>query len=285
MSIFSVFSHGGSQPQDQQQQQQQQAQSTQTQEQYGTSATTTMDSATLLNDQQVEDNARTYYQTAPSSSQAYPSSASPTSLAIDQVQGGVSEFLSQVDFSSSQLNPVASPGGIEYLNLEDGPIYTGGVMPSRGWSDDLCYGTGTMYILGLATGGAWGFLEGTKSQHGGNFKLRLNSVLNSMTRRGPFVGNSLGVLAMFYNGLNSAIGSYRGTRDQYNSVGAAAISGILFKIGGGPRASIISGVICAGAVSAYQAGVVAYSRLQEKRISNATLSSPSEPQLSKAAVM
>ncbi|KAI7834583.1 Tim17/Tim22/Tim23/Pmp24 family-domain-containing protein [Kickxella alabastrina] len=274
MGVFSVFSRGGSGSLDQQGQQEQQGGST--------SATS---STTLLSDQQVETNSKGYYQTAPSpaqgSSTRLPSSA-VTSLAIDQVQGGVSEFLSQVDFSSAQLNQIASPGGIEYLNLEEGPIYTGGVMPSRGWSDDLCYGTGSMYILGLTSGGAWGFLEGLRSQHGGNFKLRLNSVLNSMTRRGPFVGNSLGILGMFYNSINSAIGSYRGTRDQYNSLGAAAISGMLFKIGGGPRASLISSIVCTGVVGAYHASVAAYGNYQDKKMTNASLASPSESQLTNA---
>ncbi|KAJ2036443.1 Mitochondrial import inner membrane translocase subunit tim23, partial [Coemansia sp. S16] len=171
MSIFSVLSRGGgaSAPQDQQQQE------------HATSGAA--GSTTLLSDQQVDDRAKGYYQTAP-----------PTSPALNQVQGGVSEFLSQVDFSSPNLNPVTSPGGIEYLNIEEGSAFAGGVVPSRGWSDDLCYGTGTMYILGLTSGGAWGFMEGLRSQHGINFKLRVNSVLNSMTRRGPFVGNSLGIL-------------------------------------------------------------------------------------------
>ncbi|KAJ2064479.1 Mitochondrial import inner membrane translocase subunit tim23 [Coemansia sp. S146] len=261
MSIFSVLSRGGgaSSPQDQQQQQQEHA------------ASGSTGSTTLLSDQQVDDRAKSYYQTAPAAS---------TSPALNQVQGGVSEFLSQVDFSSPNLNPVTSPGGIEYLNIEEGPAFAGGVVPSRGWSDDLCYGTGTMYILGLTSGGAWGFMEGLRSQHGINFKLRVNSVLNSMTRRGPFVGNSLGILGMFYNSINSAIGSFRGTRDQYNSLGAAAISGMLFKIGGGPRASLISGLICTGVVGTYHAATTAYAGYREKKLSSSsTFSSPSTPQL------
>ncbi|KAJ2393991.1 Mitochondrial import inner membrane translocase subunit tim23 [Coemansia sp. RSA 2559] len=225
-----------------------------------------------MSDNQVESAAKGYYQTTPASS----------SLGASQVQSsGVSDFLSQVDFSSPELNPVASTRGIEYLTIEDGPTHTGGVMPSRGWSDDLCYGTGTMYVMGLSTGGVWGFLEGMRSQHGHNFKLRLNSVLNSMTRRGPFVANSLGVLAMFYNTINYTIGSYRGKRDQYNSIGAAAISGMLFKIGGGPRASIISGLVCTGAVGTYQACLTAYNNYKEKKnVEYVSLTSPSEPQLS-----
>ncbi|KAJ2580382.1 Mitochondrial import inner membrane translocase subunit tim23 [Coemansia sp. RSA 1836] len=262
MSIFSVLSRGGggSNPQDQQQQQE-----------HAPSGATS--STALLSDQQVDDRAKSYYQTA---------SASP---AMNQVQSGVSDFLSQVDFSSPNLNPVTNPGGIEYLNIEDGPAFAGGVMPSRGWSDDLCYGTGTMYILGLTSGGAWGFMEGLRSQHGINFKLRLNSVLNSMTRRGPFVGNSLGILGMFYNSINSAIGSFRGTRDQYNSLGAAAISGMLFKIGGGPRASLISGLICTGVVGTYHAANTAYAGYRERKLSSSAFSSPSTPQLAQPAAM
>ncbi|KAJ2080410.1 Mitochondrial import inner membrane translocase subunit tim23 [Coemansia sp. RSA 988] len=212
-----------------------------------------------------------------------PSSSADTLQTTDGVYGGVNEILRQVDFSSEKLNPVASPGGIEYLSLEDGPTFTDGVMPSRGWSDDLCYGTGTMYIFGLATGGAWGFMEGMQSQHGSHsFKLRLNSVLNSMTRRGPFIGNSVGILAMFYNSINSMIGAYRGVRDHYNNIGAAALSGMLFKIGSGPRTSLISALICAGTVGVYQAGIAAYSKHKARKISEATLSPPPEPQLSSA---
>ncbi|KAI9504242.1 Mitochondrial import inner membrane translocase subunit tim23 [Coemansia spiralis] len=250
MSIFSVFSRNGQNPQDQQ----------------------------VQNDSTSSAAANS---TEPAMDSAQPMQQLPSSLVLDQLQtGGVSDFLSQVDFASSQLNPVASPSGIEYLTIEDGPANAGGVVPSRGWSDDLCYGTGTMYILGLSTGGAWGFVEGVRSHHGHNFKLRLNSVLNSMTRRGPFVGNSLGVLAMFYNTINYVIGSYRGTRDQYNSIGAAAISGMLFKIGGGPRASIISGLICSGVVGTYHACITAYnSHKESSSVDIASLSSPSEPQL------
>ncbi|KAH8832364.1 hypothetical protein DL96DRAFT_650669 [Flagelloscypha sp. PMI_526] len=41
-------------------------------------------------------------------------------------------------------------------------------------------------------------------------RLRINSILNSVTRRGTFIGNSAGVLALAYNGVNSTIDAYRG---------------------------------------------------------------------------
>ena len=34
-------------------------------------------------------------------------------------------------------------------------------------------------------------------------KLMLNNILNHVTRRGPYLGNSAGVLAMMYNILNA----------------------------------------------------------------------------------
>lgn len=42
----------------------------------------------------------------------------------------------------------------------------------------------------------WGFKEGVSRPlgQGASLRLRLNSILNSCTRRGSFTGNSLGVL-------------------------------------------------------------------------------------------
>ena len=88
-------------------------------------------------------------------------------------------------------------------------------------------------------------------------KLRLNSVLNSITRRGPFLGNSAGVLALVYNGINSTIGYYRGRHDTFNSLSAGAISGMLFKSTRGLRPMAISGAIVAGAAGSWTVGRLA----------------------------
>ena len=82
-------------------------------------------------------------------------------------------------------------------------------------------------------------------------KLKLNSVLNSMTRRGPFLGNSAGVIAMVYNGINSTIGYYRGRHDSVNSIVAGAMSGMLFKSTKGVRPMMISGGLVASAAGAW----------------------------------
>jgi import inner membrane translocase subunit TIM23 len=70
-------------------------------------------------------------------------------------------------------------------------------------------------------------------------------VLNSVTRRGPFLGNNAGVIAMIYNGINSYIGYLRGKHDAANSIAAGALSGMLFKSTRGPRQMLISGSLVA----------------------------------------
>jgi len=152
-------------------------------------------------------------------------------------------------YDPAKLHPMASLGDqLDYLVLDDDKTSdlpgSGTAIPSRGWSDDLCYGTGTMYLggmssmllaintvfhysfphpmghvqispyqpsyclcadhmfrppIGLALGGAWGFREGAgRSLAVSNARLRINSILNSVTRRGTFLGNSAGVLGMIH---------------------------------------------------------------------------------------
>ena len=104
----------------------------------------------------------------------------------------------------------------------------------------------------LTIGGTWGFVEGLRrSPASAPPKLRLNSVLNSVTRRGPFLGNSAGVIAMVYNGINSTIGYYRGKHDSANSIVAGALSGMLFKSTKGARPMLISGSLVAGVAGAW----------------------------------
>jgi import inner membrane translocase subunit TIM23 len=150
----------------------------------------------------------------------------------------------------SQLHPLAglNQDTLDYLSLEDSVADLGSqsALPSRGWSDDLCYGTGVSYLTALTIGGAWGLAEGLqKNPPSMPPRLRLNGVLNAVTRRGPFLGNSAGVIAMVYNGMNSTIGYYRGKHDATNSIMAGALSGALFKSTRGTRPMAISAGICA----------------------------------------
>lgn len=171
------------------------------------------------------------------------------SSTFDPSQGqGVEFFLQSSTFADpSQLHPLAglNKDTLEYLTLEESALsdLPGGqsVLPSRGFTDDLCYGTGITYLTALSIGGAWGLQEGLRRSAGQPPKLRLNSVLNAVTRRGPFLGNSAGVVAIMYNCLNSLMGHVRGKHDAANSVLAGFLSGMAFRSTRGARPMVISG--------------------------------------------
>ena len=171
----------------------------------------------------------------------------------------VSSFLGQTSFTDpSQLHPLAglNKDTLDYLSLEDSALDeipgSRSALPSRGWSDDLCYGAGSTYLAGLTIGGVWGLAEGLqRTPANAPPKLRLNGVLNSITRRGPFLGNSAGVVAMVYNGINSMIGYTRGKHDAANSIVAGALSGMIFKSTRGTRPMLISGGIVASIAGAW----------------------------------
>ncbi|KAK5664242.1 hypothetical protein OQA88_459 [Cercophora sp. LCS_1] len=165
---------------------------------------------------------------------------------------GVDAFLGPSAYADpTQLHPLAGldKETLEYISLEDSTLsdLPGGqsVLPSRGFTDDLCYGTGVTYLTALTLGGAWGLQEGLRRSNGQPPKLRLNSVLNAVTRRGPFLGNSAGVVAICYNCINSYIGYVRGKHDAANTILAGALSGMLFKSTRGVRPMMISGGVVA----------------------------------------
>ncbi|PBP27072.1 hypothetical protein BUE80_DR001990 [Diplocarpon rosae] len=181
----------------------------------------------------------------------------PTTFNPQEAQD-VTSFLSGPAFADpSQLHPLAglNQQTLDYLSLEDSALSdlpgSQSALPSRGWSDDLCYGTGVTYLTALTVGGAWGLQEGLRRSNGQPPKLRLNSVLNAVTRRGPFLGNSAGVIAMVYNGFNSFLGAMRGKHDSANSIVAGALSGMIFKSTRGVRPMMISGGIVASVAGAW----------------------------------
>ncbi len=170
---------------------------------------------------------------------------------------------------SSVLQPLAGldQETLDYLVLDESTLSdlpgSQSILPSRGWSDDLCYGTGLTYLTALSIGGAWGVAEGlNKMPASAPPKLRLNAVLNSVTRRGPFLGNSAGVLALTYNGINSIIGSWRGKHDAANSIAAGALSGAMFKSTRGLRPMMISSGLVATAAGAWAVGRIAENLLE-----------------------
>ncbi|BEJ17547.1 hypothetical protein CspHIS471_0609480 [Cutaneotrichosporon sp. HIS471] len=163
-------------------------------------------------------------------------------------------------FDVAKLHPMAELNdNLDFLALDEDKLTemegAGSVLPSRGWTDDLCVGTGSTYLSGLAIGGAWGLTEGLSRPLGANpsMRLRLNSVLNSCTRRGTFTGNSLGVLAIYYNLTNSAIDAVREKHDPMNSMAAGAVTGAVYKCTSGLRPMMVGAVMGTAAMGAWEA--------------------------------
>jgi len=181
---------------------------------------------------------------------SHPDGPAPSVTAADLLLGGA--------YDPAKLHPMSGlSDNLDYLLLDDDKVNdlpgSGTAIPSRGWSDDLCYGTGTMYLTGpfsfplfishllplirfwsfvkrcqlvsfistsftrilssillfsflshahscspgLGVGGVWGLREGVRRPLAvSNTRLRINSILNSVTRRGTFIGNSAGVLGV-----------------------------------------------------------------------------------------
>lgn len=174
-----------------------------------------------------------------------------------QVSDVSSILLAPGVLDSARLHPLAGlDKGIEYLDLEEEQLNNvegaQGLIPSRSWTDDLCYGTGAVYLLGLGIGGAYGFQEGVKNlPKNAPPRLQLNTILNHITKRGPYLGNSAGVLALTYNLIDSSLDGFRGKHDDINSVAAGALAGAIFRSSAGLRPMGYSTVLMAGAAGAW----------------------------------
>jgi import inner membrane translocase subunit TIM23 len=108
---------------------------------------------------------------------------------------------------------------------------------------------GRFFSTGLGIGGLWGLREGARRPLAvSNSRLRINSILNAVTRRGTFIGNSAGVLgplcsvfsptcldmtlpslALVYNAINSSIDHWRGRHDLLGSMAAGGLTGAIYK--------------------------------------------------------
>lgn len=64
-----------------------------------------------------------------------------------------SDLFAASAYDPAKLHPLAALGdNLDYLALEDAKVAdlpgAGSALPSRGWADELCYGTGSTYLSG-----------------------------------------------------------------------------------------------------------------------------------------
>ncbi|KAI8853209.1 Tim17/Tim22/Tim23/Pmp24 family-domain-containing protein [Chytridium lagenaria] len=164
------------------------------------------------------------------------------------------------DKISSRIHPSIADDGIEYLFIDDNPLAVKkkeravghfGPLPMRTGYDKLNYGTGVAYLCGITMGGLYGAIRGLQNAPGNSYKIRMNSLLNTATRYGPWAANSLGVLTIGWALTDNLFSSVRGVSDYYNHISAAFLTGVIFKSTAGLRPAMLAGGLMAGAVSLY----------------------------------
>ncbi|KAJ3047153.1 Mitochondrial import inner membrane translocase subunit tim23 [Rhizophlyctis rosea] len=207
--------------------------------------------------------------TAPTSTFAAQPSTSPSSSAISQTQTSalnspvtIQSALAGLNTADTQKFNPQQFDDVELLYIIDNPLGiqnqakptgTFGPLPMRTGFDKLLYGCGTAYLGGLVTGGAFGFIRGLQTAQVPAFKVRMNSVLNQMTRYGPRSANTMGILSMSWATLDNGLEWYRGKNDYGNHIGAAFLSGLIFKSTAGLRPAVFTGALLATIVGAYGA--------------------------------
>jgi hypothetical protein len=93
----------------------------------------------------------------------------------------------------SALNSIyANPAPVK--NISSGPDFISHNARGRDFTARLSFNTGLFWIGGFASGGAYGFVEGWRTAASPNYKIRFNSVMNAISRRGSVLGSSLGIL-------------------------------------------------------------------------------------------
>ncbi|KAJ3340675.1 mitochondrial import inner membrane translocase, subunit timm23 [Gonapodya sp. JEL0774] len=184
---------------------------------------------------------------------------------VSTMLGGI-----RIDPKTFSPLPPTPDQGLDYLYVDELPLGPPGMpgipdpkhkagrwgpLPMRTDGDKMLYGTGAAYISGLGSGGFYGVVRGLQNANATTTRLRINAVLNSTTRYGPWAGNNMGILTLMYTSMDSLFGRYRDKQDYYNHIGAAFTTGLLFKSTAGLRQSLTMGALGVSIVSVY--GLVA----------------------------
>lgn len=120
----------------------------------------------------------------------------------------------------------------------------------RSWGERLTYHSGVAYLAGLSTGGVVGIAEGWRDSEGERRSIRRNKILNATGRKGPAWGNALGCVAMMWSIFEGIAHEVRGEDDLLNPVGAAALTGAIYKISAGPKVALGTGLGLGAAAAA-----------------------------------
>jgi hypothetical protein len=147
-----------------------------------------------------------------------------------------------IDLASvASLTGDTSVGPVKYKPMAKGAEYMFEEEErQRSFGEHLVFYSGSSYLAGVGAGVALGTVEGM--QKGLNLttsKLRVNSVVNAVSKRAPVFGANLGVLALLFTTTERLSAYYRNADDTLNPVIGAASTGFLFKCTSGPRQCVL----------------------------------------------
>lgn len=91
------------------------------------------------------------------------------------------------DVGNIDINKLGRKGGPDYI-----PYNTKG----RDSFGQVSFNTGLMWLGGFVAGGSYGLVEGWRTAASPNYKIRFNSIMNAFSKRGSYLGNSLGIIGM-----------------------------------------------------------------------------------------
>jgi len=117
---------------------------------------------------------------------------------------------------------------------------------------------GGLCLIGAGLGGGQGFYRGLKetAAAGHTGKIRRTQLLNYVMKRGSASANTLGVVAFMYSGLGCLLYYARGKEeDDFNTIGAGALTGLIYKSTAGLKKCAVGGMIGLAASAAYVAFV------------------------------
>ena len=99
--------------------------------------------------------------------------------------------------SSGGFGTIPDVGNIDMSKLGKkggGPDYIPYNAKGRDSFGKISFNTGVFWLGGFVGGGAYGFAEGWRGATSSNYKIRMNSVMNAVSKRGSLYGNTLGLV-------------------------------------------------------------------------------------------
>jgi len=119
----------------------------------------------------------------------------------------------------------------------------------------ITFSTGVVYLSAFTSGACYGLVEGWRSAVNPSMKVRLNSTLNAVSRRGSNLGNAGGVIAFIHTAATCACEEFK--VDYYLGhpisipIISGALTGGLYKSSVGFRGVAVASIVGSGISCAY----------------------------------